>query len=460
MFFTKNKILTYPCKTIIEDVLSREGSADENSFSPFEGKYSLLRQYISDRDDVDYQIKEIIDSGRKDFSAEKARPNDDGTLREESANEVSAYYTKLEDIDDEFVTKYVEQVLYGFQFDQAGVKRIRNRMQTFELWEDEEDGVVSPLDIISEEDEDFSLDDIEDAKCKLPYLLKLLHEGSIKYKGSLLSFIIAINKFADLHPGKTIKPKEICSLGVYRVNKEGEITEPFVVADNTGNIFRTVFAWALGYTDDRYYRAWQDLQHVCNVLGLDLSKEDASNYTCDVIENAVCTYIMANEEYLENYGFANTRILRALSEDKINEIAHKDETEKSMYSEVFDIQMLADQIAMSVGILQSKNESWFPDAKAVVSFLYFYNKNINSRISCSLQSYDASGYILRNSNGVPVFFKVGSVFKNEDFALLSTSGYLIRYLRIEANIVMYISVKQFISCYLGGSLCAWQYTRV
>lgn len=45
MFYIANKVLTYPCKTVIEDVLSREGIPGEDAFSLLVGSTILSVSY-------------------------------------------------------------------------------------------------------------------------------------------------------------------------------------------------------------------------------------------------------------------------------------------------------------------------------------------------------------------------------------------------------------------------------
>ena len=301
MFYIANKVLTYPCKTVIEDVLSREGVPGEDAFFPISGQYHLIRELLrnNNKDTIDFTVQDIVRSNVKDFVAEKARPNDDGVDREEETSEITDYYTRMEDIDEAFVIKYVSDIVKGYRFKRDGAKSAQ--IQTFDLWEDEEDGLVSPADVI-EEVEDYSLDDVEDAKKKLPYLLKVLFDGSLKYQGSLLSFVIAAKKLEKA--GVELRPRFICNADVYRVDSYGNLTTKFVVEDNTGAIFRKLVSWINGEEEDRYYHAAQELIRVCTILGLDLAIEDPTQYTPEVIDSAVCQYIMSNEEYLEEYGYA------------------------------------------------------------------------------------------------------------------------------------------------------------
>ena len=459
MFYIEDKIVTYPCKTILEDVLSRDGIADADSFSPFRGMYRLLEDKLGARGNVAYTIREIISSGRKDFSAEKARPNDDGINREDSADEVMHYYKRLEDIDDDFVEKYVSQVLTGFLWDNDGAKRINKSLQTFDLWEDE-DSLVSPTDVIYDE-EDFTLDDIEEAKHKLPYLLKLLFDGSIKYKGSLLSFIIAVNRFYKNTDGANgIQPRNICNEGVYKVDSKGNITTKFTTADNTGTIFRTLFSWAIGEIEDRYYRAAKSLLRVCTILDLDITSEDARVYDSEVIESAVCTYILSNEEYLEGYGFADKRILKALDAEGINNAIKNMDADFSNYNNEFFIYSIASNISTAIDILKTRNNiRWHENPRIVHDFLYFYNNAVDSKTTYNLRKYSVADNILRKGDGTPVVFNMNKVIVGE-YALLSTTGHLICYDDFSSDYLRYITVQDFMTACTRGDRCGWKVTSV
>ena len=460
MFYVADKVLTYPCKSILEDVLSREGAATKESFSPFHGLNKLMMSLTRGNGNIPYTVKEIISSGRRDFSANKARPNDDGADREDSAYEVSDYYRRLEDIDDDFVVKYVKQVLTGFLWDENGKRRIDGRFQTFELWEDEEDGLVSPTDVIAEEEADFNLDDVEEAKKKLPYLLKLLYDGSIKYKGSLLSFTIAVQRFFGNSTGeKDIKPSNICNEGVYHVDKFGNITSKFVIEENSGEILRTLIKWATGQIDDRYYRASQELLRVCTILGLDIRNEDAKLYTKDVIDDAVCMYIASNEEYLEDYGFANSKLITALSPEEILKVAKDIDEDTSLYKDEFAIYGIVDDIATAVAVVKLKRDEWWDNPREVSNFLSYYHNCVDKDISDNIRSYDVSTGILRGADGAIVLFSMSTV-QPGDIAVLSTTGHLIRYEQFSADGLHYMTASKFMEAHSGGSRYAWKLTSV
>ena len=384
--------------------------------------------------------------------------NDDGIDREVSAHEVVDYYKRLEDIDESFVEKYVDQILTGFLWDDTGAKRINQRLQTFDLWEDEE-GYVSPTDVLIEE-EDFTLDEIAEAKQKLPYLLKVLHDGSIKYKGSLLSFIIAVERYRLNAGGKSIKPHNICKEGVYRVDSNGNITEPFTIEDNSATTLRTLIDWVLGGIDDRYYRASRELLRVCTILDLDITKEDPKVYNSKVIESAVCLYITSNEEYLENYGYANRDILKALSPEDIHSMSQSLQADFSVYHEEFSVFNLIQDIAASVAILKVKNyHVWKDRPKEVVKFLSYYKENIDNSITDNIRAYTVSNNVLCVHGDEPLLIDMQCVRPGE-IAVLSSTGHLICYEQFSSTHFKYMAVSNFIAAHRNRSLHAWQVTNI
>lgn len=456
MFYIANKVLTYPCKTVIEDVLSREGVPGEDAFFPISGQYHLIRELLrnNNKDTIDFTVQDIVRSNVKDFVAEKARPNDDGVDREEETSEITDYYTRMEDIDEAFVIKYVSDIVKGYRFKRDGAKSAQ--IQTFDLWEDEEDGLVSPADVI-EEVEDYSLDDVEDAKKKLPYLLKVLFDGSLKYQGSLLSFVIAAKKLEKA--GVELRPRFICNADVYRVDSYGNLTTKFVVEDNTGAIFRKLVSWINGEEEDRYYHAAQELIRVCTILGLDLAIEDSTQYTPEVIDSAVCQYIMSNEEYLEEYGYANRNIIDALSPEEVLKVAKQATEDDNDYAAEFVVQTRMDDIAIALNIIRTKRSSWVDKPKAVKKFLQFYKENIDKSCSTRMITYEVDDGVLRNADGVAVPFSMDKVIPGA-IALLSTSGYLILYEDFRSDYLRYMSISDFMDYWKRGGRGVWENTSV
>lgn len=455
MFYVANKVLTYPCKSILEDVLSRDGVPGPEAFFPITGQHQLIQNILRSNNSsaIDFTIKEIVNSGVKDYSAEKSRPNDDGIERDDATSDITDYYTRLEDIDESFIIKYITDILKGFRFRRDGAKAIQSNIQTFDLWEDEEDGLVSPSDVM-EEVYDYTMDDVEEARKKLPYLLKVLFDGSFKYQGSLLSFIIAVKKLEN-EGVNNIKPNQVCKKGVYRIDLKGNPSTNFVISDNTGNIFRTLFSWSMGEIKDRYYHAAEELVRVCTVLDLDLCKEDATMYTSDVISSAVCQYIMSNEEYLEEYGYANQKIINALSPEEVLNVAKKVTEGDNDYVAEFAIQAQMDDIAVAINIIRTKRANWTENPKRVKEFLKFYKEHVDDKCITSMRCYEVDDGILRNADGIAVVFKMGIVAPG-DYALLSTTGNLICYENFSSDYLRYMSVQDYIYYMEAGESGVWE----
>ena len=121
MFYVKDKIIEYPHKSILEDVMSRDGEPTEECFTPYYGCAHIVReQMLLNRNE--FELSDIIRSAVSDYNPHKQRPTVDGVHRLVSANEVKDYYTNLEDISQEWIEKYVAWVVIGFKVNKDGMK--------------------------------------------------------------------------------------------------------------------------------------------------------------------------------------------------------------------------------------------------------------------------------------------------------------------------------------------------
>lgn len=450
MFYTEDKFYTYPNKSVIEDILTREGPATMEDFTPFTGQAHLVReQFMNSVNDPAVTVNNIIRSG-KDFLAEKARPNDDD-VRDYDANDVEEYYKRLEDIEEKYVIKYATELIIGYKLNNNGLKKDRQQMSTITegYFDDDADEFVPVTDVLMAE-EDYSTSELVEAKEKLVYCLKVLHEGSILYEGSLLSFVIAREKFYRLGGVSYLKPSDACSLGVYGVDYRGDITYRFVITDNTNDRFRRLFAWVRGDNPgDRYYRVAKDLVRACGVLGIDIAKEDARWYSSDIIEKSVCLYLESTEEYLEGYGLGNRNVVGALSEEKVLKAARSISRKKQERQDVYSV---IEDRAMQVREMLSRGgkEGWQESEKAVGDFLRFYNERIEP-CETSLHNYDVTSGLLEHDGWGVFVIAVGSVMPDE-YALLSVAGKIIKY---EIGEVKYIDTYAFMRAYEGGVRLGW-----
>lgn len=452
MFYSNDKIIEYPNKSVLQDVLSRDGLPTEESFTPFSGcKHIIQAQLGVKANEID--LKELL-RGSKDFSTEKAKANDD-TDREFGTSQVVDYYTKLEDVDQHFINKYASEIVIGYKLNKTGLRKYEEEMRVAPmLYDDESETYITESDI-KERDMDFSTEEILEAKNKLPYLLRQLHYGSIAYKGSLLSFIIAAEKCfkQNEHNSKyQLVPRDIVSKGVYRVDGDGNVTTRFVISQNTGEILRTLIAWVCGNIEnDVYYKAYSELIKVLTILDLDITGEDAKNYDNDFIRSMICTYLATNEEYLESYGFADRKILSMLNPENLFKVAAR-VSESDVTPERVDINILADSIATNTETLKFKNPArWKDNVVLVNKFLAYYCK-LHGLAKKEVKDYVVSKGLLRKHDGAYVTLNVSKIAVGRSLgpvlAVVSISGKLIIVEEFD-SVLRYLDMETAIA-YFGG----------
>ena len=327
MFYMDDKVITYPNKTVIEDLLTRDSFVGKNAFTPYLGMRHLIKKQLGK--DTIVTVEDIL-SDSIEFDPRKARANDDGTDRDESAYEVKEgdYHTTLEKIPEEFVERYVTQQIIGFKLHNNGLNKLKYETYVAEFVIDEEEGdFVDGTDLITVET-DYSAEDIINAEHELPFILKLLHKGSKEKGASLLSFIIVYEEWRAKREGEAdlyIKPRDLYGSGkIYEMSSTGELGAPFTAQANTTEKFAMLKKWLFGQIpNDPYYKAYKRLMTVLTILDIDITKEDARMYTNSVMEKMLCTFIQSNSEHIEQFGEGDPRIIELLKKDNLFSIIKK-----------------------------------------------------------------------------------------------------------------------------------------
>lgn len=458
MFFVRDKILRYPNCSIIEDMLTRDGQPDEYAFTPYEGCNHLMREQFSNKLSDVIVTPRMVVANQNDFSAEKIKPNDDGLNRDVHCSEVTAYYTRLEDITRDWIVKYVKEVIIGYKRHKNGIKQERYELATsYKIYDEEDDNYIDVHDLIEKERE-FTAEEVVEAMDKLPYLLKQLHEGSIRYRGSLLSFIIAYEKFCRSGEGgvsNEMRPRHAIAQGVWKMDKYGNLTDKFDEAANTCEPFRSLFAWICGADkNDMYYKAYMELMKVLTVLQVDITKEDPRDYNGAFIRKVVCTYIASNEEYIETYGFIDRKILDLLGPDKLFTVA-KDITKDGADVEKVTLSMLADNIAVnSEGYRITRPKQWTTNIPAVNRLLAYLCQKDNLEVRKAID-FDVEKDILKNKDGSYFIVDVTSIMGKKSYALVAVTGYLIMLEQFDMELRV-IRIDNAIRAFKGGTRCEWE----
>jgi hypothetical protein len=457
MFVIDNKVITYPSRKIIVDMLSRTGPADEFSFTPWDGCADEMgKQFNQFYKDLAITVDDIA-AVSSDFMPSKMRPNDDGVAREESAYEISDYATRLEDIDREWVMKYIVDILIGYKRNNNGITSRNNDEATMELYYDDEDNSYIEVSDLVEKEIEFTTEEVIEAQTKLPYLLKQLHDGSKRYGGSLLSFIIAAERILS-HNG-VIKPQNLVRIGVWRMNKKGYITTPFVESDNTNPTLRNLVAWICERdttpVGKMYYNIYKELIRVLAILDVDIREESALDYDESVIDKIVCTYIASNEEFIETYGSVDMNILNAIGPDKIFEVARQYSENPIMDDEKISWLQLADSLAVNIEAMYVPNGKWTYKPQLVSNFMTEYvarhtNTTYNSR------KFEIDKGLIKHQSGEYQRFDISDITDNynDRVALLAASGVLVKLKNFDFEIEV-LNVNDAIDSYKRGVKHEW-----
>lgn len=463
MFYIKDKRLKYPSKTIVEDVLSRTGVSTVDAFTPYSGMGDLLIKRIGDVRKIDFINPADVLDDMSEFNPIKKK-----TAMENNGEFLEGDYAILEvDIPEKDVRSYVDNCVYHYTKHSRSAlnKSFAENQPTRSLFIDNNGKSVfyEESDVIERDSRDITTDDIISATEKLPYILKSLHEGSKKYRGSLLSFIIAVEKFKKEMPGEIMASRHLINYGVYMVSTSGDIVGRFSHDDNKKGTYIFLKEWAMGFhSDDVYYKLYIELIDICYILGVDLTQENAIDYQSDFMNKMMVTYLASNREYTETYGFMDKHILNILSPDALFSINKGllDNTDPVSFNK----SMLSETIAVNTEILKFKNSNWYTDLNLVNTFLQQYLSFKKKDIKL-IKDFKINKGLYTTASDVYVTVDIGFVFhgigtKIQEVSLLSECGYLIKLEDItKTNYIRCVHMTRVCDFFEGRIYCgeiAWE----
>lgn len=334
MLRVRDIIEPYPAKTVVEDVLSRVGAPDANSWSPFEGINTLIdeqfRGFARDR----FNFAEFLEytTGR-DFDPRRinTKEGDAGIIYEKE----NAGYTTLESCakNKECVKSYVLSLLIGYRKD-ANSPYNKLQAQTTRAFYDDEDGSVDERELLKTSKE-FDPEEYEQAMTEIPYLLKMIHNTSKMMRAHLFSFLRAYviigrekgRKYGQVAPGDFGDIRQ----PLLRMKANGQIDREFNHnADNRGVDYPNARRFICGESpNDPTYKACMKLARYFEIIGLDIKNEDPYAYTDEVINSLVCTYLPENGDYESAFGMDDPDIRGALQPDKLFVLQKQSNSQRS-----------------------------------------------------------------------------------------------------------------------------------
>ena len=313
MFLSKTAI-QIPAKTVIQDLISRNGSPTAESLSPFNGMQPwLVRKKINFDGNM-----ELLFSKQTDFNPDKKQPKDMVYTQDEDninldrtveynieTHPACDYLRRMEDIDASWVRAYMENVLYGIQNNKTGgVKEYNQQHQNTYTFEDDEDGTTEEKDLLTDE-LDHPVADMEQAKKEIPYLLKRILEESKEIGISLMSMLIAYEKskselsveFKYSGNPQTPKPRHLLDKGIYEMDKYGNVGAKLGLDANKNNrSFGVAKDWL--FSDQPTRSDASALVFAFYVLGIDIKEEDPRIFDENYISKMTATFISGNQSYV------------------------------------------------------------------------------------------------------------------------------------------------------------------
>ena len=87
---------------------------------------------------------------------------------------------------------------------------------------------------------------------------------------------------------------------------------------------------------DAYFNDAMELLRICDVLGIDITKEDPHDYQAEDIAKLKITYIVKNREYLEGAMQRNLNVLSSLSAARVSDYITKPRAQVSITTQVMN----------------------------------------------------------------------------------------------------------------------------
>lgn len=361
MFDMSRNYMPYPHGSILQDVLMRMRAEGTNG-----SRFGLVgcRDILVSENRTnsiiarEFGLSQII-GDQPDYNADKDHPieYDDEAVELSVQERGNDYYRRLEDIDYRWIERYARAVIIGFRRNRGGMSQ--EKKDTYEVGymtdlETGESQLATDFELVERR---YSVEEQLDAAMKLPYIIKALQQGSEKYGMHLLSFVIAKAALLSQGGSNNFSASDFVKQGVYKVNARGDIERACTITDNNDTHsqygFRYVMKWICGdFPENRFYKLASELVYIAEILGVDLAKEDATKYTRKVVENAACSYLATNKEYIEDRGYGDPRIEELLKEENLFKAVRSFEFEDEVESSVeFSVKEKADLVGMLVSDL-------------------------------------------------------------------------------------------------------------
>lgn len=326
MLRSTRRIVRFPSKTVLEDVLTRTTEyLDPEAYSPFRGMPELIDEQFKGSDRTKFILEDCLEYNRgcdlnpsKVYIADTSEGFDNGL-------KVLAGYVYLEDMfeNEEDARLWFTRQLIGYKIHGKSPFKQEDSEDTYMVGAgDDKDNEKELLEDV----DNFDLAQHEKILNEIPYLLKIIHNKSKQLRAGLLSFLRAYAIL--LSRGKktsSITPKDFDSFVLIRVKADGTFDRYFDHdKDNRGEHYPAARNFILGYhKNDEAYKACMKLLDYYDYLGINWLEEDPTIYDNSFMERLVCTYLPTNEEYFQKYGQLDAEVATALQPENIFKVGDR-----------------------------------------------------------------------------------------------------------------------------------------
>lgn len=333
---------TYPSKTVLEDLVTREGLATYDSYSPFMGEADeikrqfngTLRSRFKQSDFIKYSLYAY-----KDLNPSMVREVKQYGMLQEAGSTVGGYLT-LEDliingVESDKVKEYVVNMCVGYKKNSKSpvVENVETYTRTIRNYDGDGESEEEKF-LQVRQDDSISNDDFEEVIRELPYIMKSIWSYSKLYKANLFSFIFAYMDIkAKDRRRNYVNVTDFMPYPTFLLKSDGTYVRNFVHAnDNKYVIYPNVTKIFICSDEHKAeFNLCTKFMDALSTLGIDYRDEDPYEYTNDFINSIVCSYLPDNEQYFSEYKDVDIEIMVALKPENIFSTS-----KSSMYSNTFN----------------------------------------------------------------------------------------------------------------------------
>lgn len=318
--------MTYPNKSITEDLITRDGPATDDDFSPFLGRRKETLEQFSGTQAGRYRESDFIAySARYDLNPAKINVKSVQGLLVEFEGTVGILKT-LEDVvmastDIDHAYEYLKDQIVGYKKNNSSPYRKNREFLTYTKKNYESDDDVYGTEekyLLVRDGSDLDNEELEEILRELPYVMKSIWTYSKLYQANLFTFALA---FWDILQTKRRNPiiNDFANYRTQLISRDGKAVRDFDHGkDNKYTIYPKVtkIFIAPGSHQAEFNLCYKWLSMISR-LGINYKDEDGTKYNNDLIDKIICTYIPSNEQYFNDYKDVDIEIMVALKPENI-----------------------------------------------------------------------------------------------------------------------------------------------